>query len=187
VRFHRDLSFRALALGVVAASGLVDIAARCADISTTRSTNGLEWCLYIKPGHARRRRIHSGMQPVPPGRSQTINRMLEASLIEESGERSDPGLNDERRRYTGSRAKVGAPRLQRPSAFRDCYAWRAPSASCRSHWDAHSIHPRAYVAIRIFALVAVPLPGSERWNTSVGTNRDVKQRGVAELGAADVP
>ena len=29
----------------------------------------------------------------------TINRMLEAGLIEESGERSDPALNDERRRY----------------------------------------------------------------------------------------
>jgi DNA-binding PadR family transcriptional regulator len=29
----------------------------------------------------------------------TINRMLDAGLIEESGERSDPALNDERRRY----------------------------------------------------------------------------------------
>jgi|SRR6185437_4119577 len=29
----------------------------------------------------------------------TINRMLEAALIEESGERSDPDLNEERRRY----------------------------------------------------------------------------------------
>src|SRR5436305_11916020 len=29
----------------------------------------------------------------------TINRMLEAGLIEEAGERSDPALNDERRRY----------------------------------------------------------------------------------------
>jgi DNA-binding PadR family transcriptional regulator len=29
----------------------------------------------------------------------TINRMLEAGLIEESGERRDPALNDERRRY----------------------------------------------------------------------------------------
>lgn len=29
----------------------------------------------------------------------TINRMLAAGLIEESGERSDPGLNEERRRY----------------------------------------------------------------------------------------
>jgi DNA-binding PadR family transcriptional regulator len=29
----------------------------------------------------------------------TINRMLEAGMIEESGERSDPALNDERRRY----------------------------------------------------------------------------------------
>jgi DNA-binding PadR family transcriptional regulator len=29
----------------------------------------------------------------------TINRMLEAGLIEESGERTDPELNDERRRY----------------------------------------------------------------------------------------
>jgi DNA-binding PadR family transcriptional regulator len=29
----------------------------------------------------------------------TINRLLEAGLIEESGERSDPGLSDERRRY----------------------------------------------------------------------------------------
>lgn len=29
----------------------------------------------------------------------TINRMLEAGLIEESDERSDPELNDERRRY----------------------------------------------------------------------------------------
>jgi DNA-binding PadR family transcriptional regulator len=29
----------------------------------------------------------------------TINRMLEGGLIEESGERRDPELNDERRRY----------------------------------------------------------------------------------------
>ena len=42
----------------------------------------------------------------------TINRMLEAGLIEESGERSDPGLNEERRRYyritsKGRRAATG--------------------------------------------------------------------------------
>jgi DNA-binding PadR family transcriptional regulator len=48
----------------------------------------------------------------------TINRMLEAGLIEESGERSDPELNDERRRYyritgKGWRAAVAeAGRLQ---------------------------------------------------------------------------
>jgi len=48
----------------------------------------------------------------------TINRMLEAGLIEESGERSDPELNDERRRYyritgKGWRAAVTeAERLQ---------------------------------------------------------------------------
>lgn len=48
----------------------------------------------------------------------TINRMLEAGLIEESGERSDPALNDERRRYyritrKGWRAAVTqAERLQ---------------------------------------------------------------------------
>ncbi len=48
----------------------------------------------------------------------TINRMLEARLIEESGERSDPELNDERRRYyritgKGWRAAVAeAERLQ---------------------------------------------------------------------------
>jgi DNA-binding PadR family transcriptional regulator len=48
----------------------------------------------------------------------TINRMLEAGLMEESGERSDPALNDERRRYyritrQGWRAAVKeAERLQ---------------------------------------------------------------------------
>jgi len=48
----------------------------------------------------------------------TINRMLETGLIEESGERSDPELNDERRRYyritgKGRRAAVTeAERLQ---------------------------------------------------------------------------
>src|ERR1700730_18335328 len=48
----------------------------------------------------------------------TINRMLEAGLIEESGERSDPALNHERRRYyritrKGRRAAVTeAQRLQ---------------------------------------------------------------------------
>lgn len=41
----------------------------------------------------------------------TINRMLEAGLIEESGERGDPALGDERRRYyritrAGRRAAV---------------------------------------------------------------------------------
>jgi DNA-binding PadR family transcriptional regulator len=49
----------------------------------------------------------------------TINRMSEAGLIEESGERSDPALNDERRRYyritrKGWRAAVmEAERLQK--------------------------------------------------------------------------
>jgi DNA-binding PadR family transcriptional regulator len=49
----------------------------------------------------------------------TINRMLEAGLIKESGERSDPEMNDERRRYyritgKGRRAAVAeAERLQR--------------------------------------------------------------------------
>lgn len=48
----------------------------------------------------------------------TINRMLETGLVEESGERSDPALNDERRRYyrittKGRRAAVTeAERLQ---------------------------------------------------------------------------
>jgi DNA-binding PadR family transcriptional regulator len=48
----------------------------------------------------------------------TINRMLEAELIEESGERSDLELNDERRRYyritgKGRRAAIKeAERLQ---------------------------------------------------------------------------
>jgi|SRR5579872_6292993 len=48
----------------------------------------------------------------------TINRMLEAGLIKESGERSDPEMNDERRRYyqitsKGRRAAVAeAERLQ---------------------------------------------------------------------------
>jgi DNA-binding PadR family transcriptional regulator len=35
----------------------------------------------------------------------TINRMLEAGLIKESEERSDPELNDERRRYYGITGK----------------------------------------------------------------------------------
>jgi DNA-binding PadR family transcriptional regulator len=48
----------------------------------------------------------------------TINRMLEAGLVEESGERADPALGDERRRYykitgKGRRAAVTeAGRLQ---------------------------------------------------------------------------
>lgn len=48
----------------------------------------------------------------------TINRMLEAGLIEESGDRADPALGDERRRYyritrKGRRAAVTeAERLQ---------------------------------------------------------------------------
>ncbi len=46
----------------------------------------------------------------------TINRMLEAGLIKESGERSDPEMNDERRRYyriTGKGWRAAATEAER--------------------------------------------------------------------------
>ncbi len=50
----------------------------------------------------------------------TIKRMLKAGLIEESGERPDPSLDDERRRYyrlTGQGRRVLATEVQRMSAL----------------------------------------------------------------------
>ena len=46
----------------------------------------------------------------------TINRMLETGLIEESGGRSDPELNDERRRYyriTGKGRRAAVTEVER--------------------------------------------------------------------------
>ena len=48
----------------------------------------------------------------------TLKRMLEAGLIEESGERRDPGLGDERRRYyrmTGFGGQVASAETRRLS------------------------------------------------------------------------
>lgn len=50
----------------------------------------------------------------------TIKRMLKAGLIEESGERPDPALDDDRRRYyrmTGQGRRVLAAEVQRMSAL----------------------------------------------------------------------
>lgn len=50
----------------------------------------------------------------------TLKRMLEAGLVEESGERRDPGLDDERRRYyrlTGRGRRAASAEAERLAAL----------------------------------------------------------------------